>query len=98
MDPSNAKTTPLTVEYLEVQSRAALVKMHDTRTVLPEYLSSQDGALTFEKQAQAHADTQGCEASNDKFSESVFGVFDRLLQRCPGISREAASGLTQVEY
>ena len=71
--------------------------MHDERTVLPQYLESQDGALAFSKQAQAHEDTKGCEAANDKFSESVFGVFDRMLQRCPGISREAASALAQAK-
>ena len=97
-DASNAATTELMVEYLQVQCSAALVKMHDERTVLPQYLSTQDGALSFEKQAQAHADTTGCEATNDKFAESVFGVFDRMLQRCPGISREAASGLAQAIY
>ena len=70
--------------------------MHDNRTVLPQYLPSQEGALSFDKQAQAHEDTKGCEAANDKFAEAVFGVFDRMLQRCPGISRAAASGLTQV--
>ena len=98
IDPTNAsaRVTALTHEYLQVQCRAALTKMHDQRTVLPQYLSSQDGALSFNKQAQAHADTQGCEATNDKLSESVFGVFDRMLNRCPGISREAASGLAQA--
>ena len=95
-DASNSSTTSLTIEYLQVQCRAALVKMHDERTVLPQYLASQDGELSFSKQTQAHADTAGCEASNDKFSESVFGVFDRMLKRCPGICREAASGLAQA--
>ena len=95
-DASNASTTSLTIEYLQVQCRAALVKMHDERTVLPQYLASQDGELSFSKQTQAHADTAGCEASNDKFSESVFGVFDRMLKRCSGICREAASGLAQA--
>ena len=97
-DPTNAKerVKALTIEYLEVQCHAGLAKMHDTRTILPQYLSSQGGELSFDKQAQAHADTAGYEATNDKFSESVFGVFDRMLKICPGISREAASGLTQA--
>ena len=70
--------------------------MHDTRTVLPEYLTSQDGAKCWSKVAKGHADTKGTEANNDKFSESVFGVFDRMLKMFHGVSREAASGLSQV--
>ncbi|KAL1511676.1 hypothetical protein AB1Y20_004966 [Prymnesium parvum] len=61
-----------------------------------QYLTSQDGALCWDKVAQGHADTRGCEATNDKFSESVFGVFDMMLKRCDGISREAASALAQA--
>ena len=38
----------------------------------------------------------GTEATNDKFSESVFGVFDRMLKMFHGISREAASGLAHA--
>ena len=38
----------------------------------------------------------GCECTNDKFAESVFGVFDRMLLRNPGISREGAAALTQA--
>ena len=45
---------------------------------------------------QGHADTKGCHATNDAFSESVFGVFDRMLKRNEGISREAASALAQA--
>ena len=95
-DESNQRTRQLTIEYLQVQAAAAITKLHDTRTVLPEYLTSQDGAKCWAKMAQAHADTKGTEASNDKFSESVFGVFDRMLKTFFGISREAASGLSQA--
>ena len=70
--------------------------MHDPRTVLPQYLSSQDGAQSFSKQAQGHADSIGCECNNDKFSESVFGTFDRMLKRNDNISREAASALAHA--
>eukprot|EP00966_Prymnesium_polylepis_P027950 646054-Prymnesium_polylepis.1 len=38
----------------------------------------------------------GCELSNDKFAESVFGTFDRMLKRNEGISREAAAALTHA--
>jgi hypothetical protein len=95
-DESNQRTRALTIQYLQVQAAAAITKLHDTRTVLPEYLTSQDGAKCWAKVAQAHADTKGTEASNDKFSESVFGVFDRMLKVFYGISREAASGLSQA--
>ena len=96
IDETNVRTRALTIEYLQVQCRAGVVKMHDTRMVLPEYLTSQDGAKCWSKVAQGHADTKGTEANNDKFSESVFGVFDRMLKMFHGISREAASGLVQV--
>lgn len=95
-DASNIRSQALTVEYLQVQCKAAIQKMHDVRTVLPQYLTSQNGELTMDKQAVAHDDTKGCEATNDKFAESVFGVFDRQLKLFQGITREAASGLTQV--
>eukprot|EP00966_Prymnesium_polylepis_P023775 547662-Prymnesium_polylepis.1 len=95
-DATNQRSTDLTIEYLQVQCRAGLGKLHDTRTVLPQYLKSQDGELSWGKVQQGHADTKGCEASNDKFAESVFGVFDRMLKRNEGCSREAAAALAQA--
>ena len=95
-DESNKRSLEKTVEYLQVQCRAGLIKLHDQRTVLPQYLTSQDGAKCWAKMAQAHSDTKGTEATNDKFSESVFCVFDRMLKIFHGISREAASGLAQA--
>lgn len=82
--------------HSQVQCAAAIRKLHDTRTVLPEYLTSQNGNKCFGNQAQAHEETKGTEATNDKFAESVFGVFDRVLKQYGGISREAASGLSQA--
>ena len=95
-DKDNVNTRDLTIEFLQAACADGLSKLHDQRTILPQYLSSQDGRLTLEKQGQAHADTIGCELSNDKFAESVFGTFDRMLTRCPGISREAAAALTHA--
>jgi hypothetical protein len=95
-DETNQKSTALTIQYLQVQCAAGLTKLHDDRTVLPRYLTSQDGALCWAKVAQGHADTKGCEATNDKFSESVFGVFDRMLKRNDGCSREAAAALAHA--
>ena len=40
--------------------------------------------------------TIGCENTNDRFSESVFGTFDRSLKRNEGCSREAASALAHA--
>lgn len=95
---THAQSTALTIDYLQVQAAAALVKMHDTRTVLPQYLSSQGGVLCAGNTVQGHADTLGCKASNDKFAESVFGTFDRMLKRSEGLSREAASGLAHAMH
>eukprot|EP00966_Prymnesium_polylepis_P260252 6011957-Prymnesium_polylepis.1 len=48
-DATNQRSTELTIEYLQVQCRAGLGKLHDTRTVLPQYLKSQDGELSWGK-------------------------------------------------
>ena len=71
-DETRMRTRATTIEYLQVQARAGLRKMHDDRTVLPSYLTSQDGALCASKVGRAHADTIGCENTIDRFSESVF--------------------------
>ena len=95
-DADHVASRALTVEYLQAMCADGLSKLHDERTVIPKYLSSQDGELSWEKQAQGHEDTIGCELSNDKFAESVFGVFDRMLKRNEGISREGAAALTHA--
>ena len=73
-DSTNAATRGLTIEYLQSMFAAGIRKLHDNRTVLPKYLTSEDGEFSFGKQAQGHADGKGCETTNDKFSESVFGT------------------------
>ena len=92
-DATNRRTRDLTIRYVQAQFAAGIRKLHDPRTVLHKYLTSQDGELSFSKQAQAHTDSRGCEMTNDKFSESVFGTFDRALRRNEGCSRAAAAAL-----
>jgi hypothetical protein len=38
----------------------------------------------------------GCDATNDRLAESLFGTWDYKLRRCPGISMEAACALVQA--
>lgn len=96
IDPTNVHTRAKTIEYLEVQAAAGIRKMHDPRLALCDKLSSQDGVNRVNNASDAHKDTIGCHATNDALAESVFGTFDMILQRCPGISQEAASGLSQA--
>eukprot|EP00327_Prymnesium_parvum_P001617 CAMPEP_0182849310 /NCGR_PEP_ID=MMETSP0006_2-20121128/29494_1 /TAXON_ID=97485 /ORGANISM="Prymnesium parvum, Strain Texoma1" /LENGTH=72 /DNA_ID=CAMNT_0024979843 /DNA_START=79 /DNA_END=294 /DNA_ORIENTATION=- len=61
---------------------------------LHNHLTSQDGKERYEgSEQQAHLDMVGCHATNDTLAESVFGTYDMILRRCPGISMEAASGV-----
>lgn len=92
-DATNAATREKTVQYLEVQCAAALRKMHDPRLAIRDKLSSMDGANCVRNSLQAHDDTVGCHATNDALAESVFGTYDMILRRCPGISMEAASAV-----
>ena len=82
--------------YLEVQCSAGLRKLHDPKLALADKLTSQGGANAFDKSAQAHTDTIGLDANNDRLAESVFGTYDYVLRRCPGISMEAASAVAQA--
>lgn len=121
-DASNKATRLKTIEYLEVQCRAALRKMHDPKVALRNKLSSCDGENAIGKQvrccyipvhdttymycwmrcfyyrlqAQGHNDTIGLASTNDTLAESVFGTYDMILRRCPGISMEAASAVAQA--
>lgn len=95
-DATNIATREKCIEYLEVQCKAALSKMHDPRLALHDQLSSVDGVYSYGKSEQAHKDTIGCHATNDALAESVFGTYDMILRRCPGISMEAASGVAQA--
>lgn len=78
---------------------AALCKMHDPKLALVEKLTSQGGTNSIGKQAQGHADTRGCHATNDSLAESIFGTFDYYnLRRFEGISQEVASGFAQAVH
>jgi hypothetical protein len=79
-----------------VQCVAGLRKLHDPKLALADKLTSQEGAKSFSKSARAHTDTIGLDATNDRLAESVFGVYDYVLRRCPGISMEAASAVAQA--
>lgn len=94
-DATNAATRAKTIEYLEVQCSAALRKMHDPKLALRDKLSSKDGDHSVGNLVLAHNDLIGCHATNDSLAEGVFGTFDMVLRRCPGISVEAASGVAQ---
>lgn len=96
VDATNAATRAKCIEYLEVQCVAALRKLHDPKLALHMQLTSQDGAYRYDSQDQAHLDLLGCHATNDSLAESVFGTYDMILRRCPGISMEAASGVAQA--
>lgn len=95
-DATNAATRDKCIEYLEVQCVAALRKMYDPKLALRDKLSSVDGECSYQNSEQAHLDTIGCHATNDALAESVFGTYDMILRRCPGISMEAASGVAQA--
>lgn len=95
MDATNALTREKTVEYLEVQCVAALRKIHDPKLALMDKLTSHDGTCAVNASEEAHQDLIGVHATNDELAESVFGTYDMILRRCPGISMEAASAVAQ---
>ena len=96
LDATNAATRLKTIEYLEVQCRAGLQKMHDPRLALRDKLTGMDGDKSVGNSKIAHAETSGCYATNDALAEGVFGTYDMILRRCPGISMEAASAVAQA--
>lgn len=96
VDATNAATRAKTIEYLEVQCVAGLRKMHEKKLAICDKLTSMEGASSVAMSSEAHADTIGVHATNDALAESVFGTYDMLLHRCPGISMEAASGVAQA--
>lgn len=53
------------------------------------------GKFAIGNSQNAHQDMVGMHAMNDELAESVFGTYDMILRRCPGISMEAASAVAQ---
>ena len=82
--------------YLEAQCTAGLRKMHDKKLAIAKHLASQEGASSFANSEQMHIDTIGLDASNDRLSESVFGVYDHVLRMCPGVTMEAAAAVAMA--
>lgn len=95
-DESNKHTRAKTIEYLEVQAKAALEKLYDQKLAIAGKLTSQGGAESFGKQSKAHTDSHGCNATNDATAEAVFGAWKYERRRNPGISVRRASGLAQA--
>lgn len=59
-DATNQGSQAKTVEYLQVQSAAALEKMHDTKLALADKLTSEGGVNSADKTAAAHTGTLAC--------------------------------------
>ena len=91
-DPTNAApcVREKTIEYLQVQCKGGLAKILDTKLALANNLAPTD--------VLARADTIGLDATNDRLAESIFGIWDYVLRRNPGISLEAASALVQASW
>ena len=99
-DPTNAcqAVREKTIQYIQVQCTEGLMVMRDKKRAIAHHLSSQDGDQAYNKNAQAHADCAGLDATNDRLAEGVFGIYDSVLRRFPGISMEAASAITQAVH
>lgn len=95
-DPTNHAAEEKTIECLQIQSAAALRKLHDPKLALHDKLTSMDGENSIGNSTNAHNDTIGCHSTNDTLAESVFGTFDMVLRRFQGVSMEAASGVAQA--
>ena len=94
VDESNRRSRQKTIDYLEKQAAAAILKIQDPKIALARNLpaSTDEGCAG---DALAHADCMELDATNDRLAESIFGVWDYILRRCPGITIEAASALLQ---
>lgn len=95
-DATNAATRLKVIEYLEVQCRAGLHKMHCPKLAIRDQLTSMNGDKCVGNSIDAHNDTMACYATNDVLAEGVFGTYDMILRRCQGISMEAASAVAQA--
>lgn len=95
-DETNRATREKTIEYLQVQAKAALEKMYDPKLAIADKLTSQDGQNSFGKLGKVDEDLRGCNATNDATAEAVFGAWKLERRRNPGISVRRSSGLAQA--
>ena len=93
-DPTNAapRVREKTIEYIQVQCKGGLSKILDPKLALAGNLELGRADML------ARADTIGLDATNDRLAESVFGIWDYVLRRNPGITIEAASALVQAMW
>ena len=93
-DPTNAdpRVTTKTINKIQVQSKGGLAKMIDPKLALARNLELGPAEML------ARADTIGLDATNDRLAESIFGIWDYVLRRNPGITLEAASSLVQATW
>ena len=70
--------------------------MSGKKLAIADKLTALNGEKSCGSSAVATADTQGLDSSNDRLAESVFGLYDYILRRCPGITMEVASAVAQA--
>ena len=91
---ANKRATDTTVELAEVMAKAALLKLHDPRLALADKLTSQEGANSLGKNAEAHEVTKGAHVSNCTV-ESNFACYDHVLRCFRSIGVDAAAAVAQ---
>lgn len=95
-DETNRRTQQKTIEYLQVQAKAALDKMYDSKLAIADKLSSQCGVNSLGRNATANAALRGVNATNDATAEGVYGAWKYERRKNPGISVRRSSGLAQA--
>ena len=90
----NHQATARTLELAKVQAERALEKLKDPKLALADKLTSQDGANSFGKNADAHARTRGVHATNDAV-ENKFATADYVMRTYRGVSVLNTSGIVQ---
>ena len=91
---ANKRATEMTVELAEVMAKAAMLKLHDPKLALADKLTSQEGANSLGKNAEAHEATKGAHVSNCTV-ESNFACYDYVLRCFRSIGVDAAAAVAQ---